>query len=187
MLTLKIKLHYFASKIGLFEDNSELQFRTSKYEWYFMEKRAEVGRCCSKWKSSGEKQEFKSDDGFSLAELLRYWISCRKCNVSLSLLGSVMNASFLLKILLLGFVTDKSSWDRYWVVLLSLLASQVHFSGFPLLIFTFPPFDQDLSLKVSLIKSGFFIFNGFFPLCQERPFLVSEGKGRAVRNKATFE
>lgn len=39
--------------------------------------------------------ESKSDS-FSLAELLGYLMSCRRCNVHLFLLGSVIGDSFLL-------------------------------------------------------------------------------------------
>lgn len=39
---------------------------------------------------------------------------------------------------------------------------------FPLFMFTFPSFDQDLFLKRLLIKSqGFLIFSGFVPWCQK--------------------
>ena len=56
-----------------------------------------------------EKVRVWGNDGFSLAELLGYWISCRRHNVHLFLLGPVIDGSFLLVILLLGSVIDNAS------------------------------------------------------------------------------
>ena len=49
------------------------------------------------WRETG----VEDDDGFSLAELQRQWISCRRCNAHLSLLGSIVD-SFPLRTLCWG-------------------------------------------------------------------------------------
>lgn len=84
------------AKMGLFGNNKELQFRTSKLqqkplasptikqeESYFMEKR-DVGKGSSEQKLNWSTSKVKGDDGFSLAELLELWISYRRGNVYLS-------------------------------------------------------------------------------------------------------
>lgn len=74
-----------------------------------------------------------------------------------------------------------------WVLLLSQgvrapLSSLLTFScDFCLFIFTFPPFDHDLSLKAWLIKSQVFWFQWLFVLeCQKGPLLgiVSHSGGK---------
>ena len=66
-----------------------------------------------------------------------------------------------------------------------LLAPRLYFNwGFCFLIFTFPHFDQDLSVKVSLIKSQVFqLLWLFVPQCQEEPLLgvVSHVGGKVHR------
>lgn len=57
------------------------------------------------------KSLLEKSKSFSLAELQRELISCRGCNVHLSLLGSVIDDSFLLMILLLGSIIDNSSYN----------------------------------------------------------------------------
>lgn len=55
------------------------------------------------------KEGVQGDDGFSLAELLGWSISCRKCEVHRFLLGPIIDPSFLLRILLWGSVIDNFS------------------------------------------------------------------------------
>lgn len=53
------------------------------------------------------KAGLQGDDGFSLAELQGWWsISCRRCNVHLSLLGPEIDGPFQSRILLLVSVID---------------------------------------------------------------------------------
>ena len=54
------------------------------------------------------KARVHGNDNFSLAELLGWYISCRRCH--LYLLELIIGDSFLM-ILLLGFVIDSASCD----------------------------------------------------------------------------
>lgn len=67
-----------------------------------MEKKEEVGRDYFDPKSVGEQSVQVQGDGFSLAELQEWSVFCRRCSVHLSLLGPVINGSFLLKLFCWG-------------------------------------------------------------------------------------
>lgn len=116
MLSLKIS-HFTSKKMGLFGNSRKLKFGTSQLQqncrqvqqatrrgtFYLMEKEEEIGWGCFESKSHWRKAGVEGDDSFSLAELSRLWISCRRFNVHLFLIGPVVN-SFLLTVLMRSII-----------------------------------------------------------------------------------
>lgn len=84
-------------------------------------------------KAHRRKARVKGDNGFLLAELQGWFISCKRYNGHHSLLGPVTDDFFLLTILLFKSVIDNSSYNRHLRNKAPLfcarpLASQLHFS-----------------------------------------------------------
>ena len=148
------------AKMSLFGINRELQLGICKHgeplarskqqgeEKLFHRGEEDVGRANVNKESIGGTQSSQCT-GFSLAEL---WHSLTGCD-SLSLAGQEEEV-FLLPRGLDGCC-------RVWE--LPLLASWLHFKwGFYLLIFTFFSFDQELSLKASLIETFSWFYRPLF-------------------------
>lgn len=117
--TTKVPASYFTSKMDLFGNSKELQFRTSMLVWkleasatnkgkgcYFMEKKDEVERDYFEWKSIGGKRKFR-------VVMVSHWLNCwvrKEYSSCWSRKVSSMNGKVCL--CLLRFLIDNSSpWD----------------------------------------------------------------------------